>query len=101
MQINNDSYCVYIHTFPNGKVYVGITCTAPERRWRADGSGYRKQEQITQPQRVYCALKQERFFPRQLVPQKQLMLVEGQFVLVYLGVQKLRVVITGSMRVNL
>lgn len=46
MQINNDSYCVYIHTFPNGKVYVGITCTAPERRWRADGSGYRKQSVI-------------------------------------------------------
>ena len=46
MQINNDSYCVYIHTFPNGKVYVGITCTAPERRWRADGSGYRKQPVI-------------------------------------------------------
>lgn len=46
MQINNDSYCVYIHTFPNGKVYVGITCTAPERRWRADGSEYRKQPVI-------------------------------------------------------
>lgn len=46
MQIINDSYCVYIHTFPNGKVYVGITCTAPERRWRADGSGYRKQPVI-------------------------------------------------------
>lgn len=46
MQRNNDSYCVYIHTFPNGKVYVGITCTAPERRWRADGSGYRKQPVI-------------------------------------------------------
>lgn len=46
MQRNNDSYYVYIHTFPNGKVYVGITCTAPERRWRADGSGYRKQPVI-------------------------------------------------------
>ena len=46
MQINNDSYCVYIHTFPNRKVYVGITCTAPKRRWRADGSGYRKQPVI-------------------------------------------------------
>ena len=39
----NRNYSVYIHTFPNGKVYVGITCESPERRWRADGSGYRKQ----------------------------------------------------------
>lgn len=46
MQISNGTYCVYVHTFPNGKMYVGITCTAPERRWRPDGSGYRKQRVI-------------------------------------------------------
>ena len=43
MSKDNRNYSVYIHTFPNGKVYVGITCENPERRWRADGSGYRKQ----------------------------------------------------------
>ena len=33
-------YTVYKHTFPNNKVYIGITCQKPERRWRKDGSGY-------------------------------------------------------------
>ena len=43
MQIYNGSYYVYIHYFPNGKVYVGITCVSPKRRWRPDGSGYKHQ----------------------------------------------------------
>lgn len=43
MQIYNGTYCVYIHYFPNGKVYVGITCVSPNRRWRSDGSGYKHQ----------------------------------------------------------
>ena len=33
-------YCVYKHTAPNGKVYIGITSRKPEKRWRHDGSGY-------------------------------------------------------------
>lgn len=28
------NYCVYAHTFPNGKIYVGITKQKPNRRWR-------------------------------------------------------------------
>ena len=43
MKIYNGSYYVYIHYFPNGKVYVGITCVSPKRRWRPDGSGYKHQ----------------------------------------------------------
>ena len=35
------NYCVYKHTFPNGKVYIGITCQKPTIRWRNDGSGYK------------------------------------------------------------
>lgn len=35
-----NTYCVYKHTAPNGKVYIGITCRDPEIRWRKDGSGY-------------------------------------------------------------
>lgn len=37
-------WCVYCHTFPNGKRYIGITCDA-ESRWR-DGNGYKKQKKI-------------------------------------------------------
>lgn len=33
-------FCVYRHTAPNGKVYIGITCQNPVRRW-AGGHGYR------------------------------------------------------------
>lgn len=36
------NYTVYLHTFPNGKYYVGITCQEVNRRWR-DGKGYEGQ----------------------------------------------------------
>lgn len=35
-------YCVYKHTTPSGKVYIGITCRNPKVRW-GYGSGYRDQ----------------------------------------------------------
>jgi group I intron endonuclease len=34
-------YCVYRHTSPNGKVYIGITGRNPLSRWR-DGRGYKQ-----------------------------------------------------------
>ena len=37
------SYCVYKHTSPSGKVYIGITGQSPERRWQ-NGYGYRLNE---------------------------------------------------------
>lgn len=39
----SDNYYVYKHTAPNNKVYIGITCQNPSRRWR-DGWGYRHQK---------------------------------------------------------
>lgn len=36
-----NSYSVYVHVFPNGKKYFGITLVDPERRWR-NGMGYLK-----------------------------------------------------------
>ena len=38
-------YSVYVHTFPNGKRYVGITCQTPEKRWK-NGHAYRNQNQV-------------------------------------------------------
>lgn len=38
-------YFVYKHTFPNGKIYIGITDQKPERRWQ-NGSGYRRQPYV-------------------------------------------------------
>lgn len=35
-----DSFCVYKHTSPNGKVYIGITCQKPSYRW-SEGNGYK------------------------------------------------------------
>ena len=40
MEIYNGSYSVYIHYFPNNKVYVGITKKPPQQRWGSDGKGY-------------------------------------------------------------
>ena len=34
------NYFVYIHIFPNGKRYVGLTTQNPERRW-SKGIGYK------------------------------------------------------------
>lgn len=34
-----NSYCVYKHTTPSGKVYIGITCQNVEKRWK-NGKGY-------------------------------------------------------------
>mgnify|MGYP002514545584 CR=1 FL=1 len=34
------NFCVYIHTFPNKKVYIGITCQKPKWRWQ-NGNGYK------------------------------------------------------------
>lgn len=35
-------WCVYIHTVPSGKKYVGLTSKNPEDRWR-NGRGYQGQ----------------------------------------------------------
>lgn len=41
----NKDYCVYMHRFPNGKVYIGITCQKPEYRW-GRGSRYSNQKRV-------------------------------------------------------
>lgn len=35
---------MYKHTFPNGKVYIGIACLKPSALQRTDGSGYRPRD---------------------------------------------------------
>lgn len=37
-----NNWYVYIHIFPNGKKYIGITCQSLKNRWR-DGKGYKEQ----------------------------------------------------------
>ena len=39
----DNNYTVYIHIFPNNKVYVGITCRTPKYRWN-NGKNYKTQE---------------------------------------------------------
>lgn len=34
------NYCVYVHTSPSGKKYVGQTCRDVWRRWGRNGNGY-------------------------------------------------------------
>ena len=46
MANENKGWCVYRHTSPSGKVYIGITCQNPVHRW-AGGHGYRTNEYFT------------------------------------------------------
>lgn len=39
MQEGINEWCVYRHTTPNGKVYIGITSQTPKHRWN-NGRGY-------------------------------------------------------------
>jgi len=41
-----NDYIVYVHNFPNGKKYIGITCQDTKLRWRHDGSGYKTQSRV-------------------------------------------------------
>ena len=46
MQVNEKTYVVYRHIFPNGKSYIGITCAKPyTRRWTSGGM-YRSQKKM-------------------------------------------------------
>ena len=51
-------YSLYKHTFPNGKVYVGITSQDPEKRWE-NGKGYLRLNKSGEPmqKKMYNAIK--------------------------------------------
>ena len=38
-----ETACVYVHVFPNGKMYFGVTSQKPKERWGSDGRGYKYQ----------------------------------------------------------
>lgn len=40
--MKDSEFCVYRHTSPSGKIYIGITSLTPERRWNK-GVGYKSQ----------------------------------------------------------
>lgn len=52
MEKNKENYTVYIHNFPNGKSYVGITGQLPEKRWK-NGWGYKHQPYLFQAIQKY------------------------------------------------
>ena len=45
MCMQDKKYCVYRHTFPNGKVYIGYTGQKPTDRW-CSGTGYKHQQLV-------------------------------------------------------
>ena len=45
-------YCVYMHTCPKGRVYIGITRNNPLKRWQ-NGTGYRTNEYFTRAIKKY------------------------------------------------
>lgn len=46
-----EKYCLYMHIFPNGKVYIGITKRVPYNRWGVNGNNYKNSA------RVYSAIQ--------------------------------------------
>ena len=44
-RLENNTWSVYRHTFPDGKVYIGVTSMDPKMRW-ANGDGYRNQTKM-------------------------------------------------------
>lgn len=53
MSIEDKKFCVYKHTNTvNGKVYIGITCRNPKRRW-LHGHGYRRNAHFMNAIRKY------------------------------------------------
>ena len=40
-----NNYKVYIHIFPNNKVYVGMTCQEPKKRWQ-NGKAYKENRHL-------------------------------------------------------
>lgn len=47
-------WTVYVHEFPNGKRYVGVTSqNPPELRWRSNGEGYNNQGYISRAIKKY------------------------------------------------
>lgn len=57
--IEDKNYCVYVHTSPSGKRYVGQTGKKIEERWRNGGKGYlsKKDGRYMQPMFAYAILK--------------------------------------------
>ena len=58
--IENGNYCVYVHTSPSGKMYVGQTKLKPKNRWRNNGEGYlhkNKNGEYNQPAFANAILK--------------------------------------------
>ena len=45
MSLTSNNFTVYIHIFPNNKVYIGITSQKPKQRWN-NGKGYRNSTRI-------------------------------------------------------
>ena len=58
---NDDrKWCVYVHTSPSGKKYIGITSTDPEYRWGKNGYRYLqkdKNNQYKQPAMAFALIK--------------------------------------------
>lgn len=46
------NYKVYKHIFPNGKIYIGITCQELSRRWN-NGNGYKNNEYMNNAIKKY------------------------------------------------
>ena len=65
-------YSVYIHTNKdNGKNYIGMTSTKPERRWGRQGEGYLRISYAYSLENLKKAIKRLEHFINKLRKEKQ------------------------------
>lgn len=50
--ITDKTWIVYRHTSPDGKMYVGVTCKPPNRRWQ-NGTGYQNNKRFSADINLY------------------------------------------------
>lgn len=76
------TYCVYKHTAPNGKVYIGITRRSVEERWQG-GKGYKYNKHFTNAIKKYGWNNIDHEIISDKLSEKEAKEMEHFFVLLY------------------
>lgn len=79
---NNAKYFVYMHLFPNNKVYIGITKFKPEYRWN-NGEGYKRQPYIYKAIQKYGWNNIEHIILENNLDERSAKLKEKQYIKLY------------------
>lgn len=94
-----ETYCVYIHTFPNNKNYIGITKNI-ERRFGKDGKGYYTQPKMRKAIEKYGWENVKHRILLDGLTKEQAEKAEQEFIIAYDSIRKGYNITIGGDRVN-